>query len=579
MTAEIELSGSPAISLRARSFFSSESALLLAVALYIVILGLWPLARLFVEALSPNASGEFLGVLLGQWQAAATRRALINTLESSLLATLLSVAIGASVAFALTLTDVRGKAALTFVALLPLLVPSQITALAWIEFTGAGSPILGPLGLAPAPGSTNPLYSKWGIVLVMGIESSTLVFLAVRAGLRNLPRDLIEAARLGGAGPMRVTYSVIVPLAMPAILAGAALAFVTSIGNFGIPAMLGIPGRYTVLTTLIYQRLQGFGPRVLGEVAALALLLALLAVIGLILRALIVRRGGYASEAGAPLQPFRLGGARIPLEAVLWIALACTAVLPLIALLASSLAPALGVPLRLNTVTLANYRFALVEQESTLRAFANSFVLALAAAAISAAVAVPLAYLSTLRRNPAARALDVLADAPYAVPGTVLAIAVIIVFLPPLPLLDVSLYGTIGLILVAYLARFLALALRPTVAGMELVSRNLDEAAQVAGAGVITRLRAIILPAVAPSAAAGALLVFMTAFNELTVSVLLWSTGSETLGVAVFFLHYEGNSPAAAAVATISIVVTLALAFLTSLLARNLPEGVVPWRA
>ena len=151
-------------------------------------------------------------------------------------------------------------------------------------------------------------------------------------------------------------------------------------------------------------------------------------------------------------------------------------------------------------------------------------------------------------------------------PGTVLAIAIIIVFLPPLPLLNVSLYGTIGIILVAYLARFLALALRPTVAGMELVSRNLDEAAQVAGAGVITRLRAIILPAVAPSAAAGALLVFMTAFNELTVSVLLWSTGRETLGVAVFFLHYEGNSPAAAAVATISIVVTLALAFLTSLL-------------
>ncbi len=229
-----------------------------------------------------------------------------------MLATLLSVAIGTTAAFVLTLTDVRGKAALTFVALLPLLVPSQITALAWIELTGAGSPILGPLGLAPAPGATNPLYSKWGIVLVMGIESSTLVFLAVRAGLRNVPRDLVEAARLGGAHPLRVTSAVIMPLAMPAILAGAALAFVTSIGNFGIPAMLGIPGRYTVLTTLIYQRLQGFGPRVLGEVAALALILALLAAAGLVLRALLVRRGGFAADgAGAPLRPFRLGrGAR-----------------------------------------------------------------------------------------------------------------------------------------------------------------------------------------------------------------------------------------------------------------------------
>jgi iron(III) transport system permease protein len=137
-----------------------------------------------------------------------------------------------------------------------------------------------------------------------------------------------------------------------------------------------------------------------------------------------------------------------------------------------------------------------------LRAFANSFALALIVSVVSAAIAVPLAYLSALRRKPFARMIDLLADAPYAVPGTVLAIAVIIVFLPPLPVVNVSLYGTMGIILVAYLARFLTLALRPTTAGMELVNKNLDEAAQVAGAGVIMRLRAVILPAVAPSAAA-----------------------------------------------------------------------------
>ena len=578
----VPVSRSSAIAVPVRSLFSSETALLVVLTGYIVVLGLWPLARLFVESLLPDTSGEVLGLLLGQWRSAATQRALINTLESSLLATALSVAIGTTAAFVLTLTDVRAKAALTFVALLPLLVPSQITALAWIELTGAGSPILGPLGLAPAPGATNPLYSMWGIVLVMGIESSTLVFLAVRAGLRNVPRDLVEAARLGGAHPLRVTSAVIMPLAMPAILAGAALAFVTSIGNFGIPAMLGIPGRYTVLTTLIYQRLQGFGPRVLGEVAALALILTVLAVVGLLLRALIVRRGGFAADgASAPLTPFRLGRGRVLVELLLWIALACIAVLPLLALLASSLAPALGVPLRVR------YRDA---RELPLRAVRAGIDAARLRQQFrpGARLLPPFQRRRSpcrspisrrMRKNPAARVLDLLADAPYAVPGTVLAIAIIIVFLPPLPFLGVSLYGTLGIILVAYLARFLALALRPTVAGMELVSKNLDEAAQVAGAGVIRRLRAVILPAVAPSAAAGALLIFMTAFNELTVSVLLWSTGSETLGVAVFFLHYEGNSPAAAAVAVISIAVTLALAMLTSLMARNLPEGVVPWRA
>jgi len=559
-----------------RSSWGPEDALIVALAIYLVLFAVWPLARLFYEALLPGRDGEVLGVLLAQWRAPAAQAALINTVEASALATLVSVAIGVIVAFMLVLTDIRSKAALTFVALLPLLVPSQITALAWIELSS--SSMLAPLGLAPAPGTTNPLYSKWGIVLVMGIEHSTLVFLAVQAGLRNLPRDLVEAARLGGARPLRVARSVILPMALPAILAGAALAFVTSIGNFGIPALLGIPGRYTMLTTLIYQHLQGFGPRVLGEVAALALGLAALAVVGLLLRSIVVRK--FMSEAGsAPLEPFQLGRGRAWIEAPLWIMLVVIAVMPLLALLASSFAPALGVPLRFDTVTLANYRFALLEQGATLRAFGNSILLAFTTALISAAVALPLAYLATLRQSRIARALDAVADAPYAVPGTVLAIAIILVFLPPLPLLKISLYGTIGIILVAYLARFLALVLRPTMAAMSLINKNLDEAAQIAGASIWMRLRAVVLPAVSPSVMAGALLIFMTALNELTVSALLWSTGSETLGVVVFALQYEGNSPAAAAVAAISVAMTLGLAASVTALGRRLPEGVVPWQA
>jgi iron(III) transport system permease protein len=235
--------------------------------------------------------------------------------------------------------------------------------------------------------------------------------------------------------------------------------------------------------------------------------------------------------------------------------------------------------LRLNNLTLVNYKFAFLENDATLRAFGNSLMLASMTAVLSALVAVPLAYLAVLRRNPIARVLDFIADAPYAVPGTVFAIAVILVFLPPLPLLQMSLYGTIGIMLVAYLARFLALVLRPTIAGMERVNKRLDEAAQVAGAPLLVRLRAVVLPVVAPSAAAGALLIFMTALNELTVSALLYSAGRETLGVVVFSLKEAGNSPAAAAVATVSVIITLLLSVLASLVGRNLPPGVVPWRA
>ncbi|MGP9822533.1 ABC transporter permease [Salinarimonas sp. NSM] len=558
---------------------SGETILLAGVALYLGVFTLWPLGRLLLEAVGPNDAGETLGILRDQWQSRSTSRALWNTLEAGTLATLVSVVLGATMAFVVALTDVRAKTALTFALLLPLLVPSQITALAWIELIGPSSPILRPLGLASPPGTTNPLYSLGGIVLVMGVEHAALVFLAVRAGLRAMPRDLVEAARIAGARPLVATLRVVLPLSLPALLAGAALAFVSAIGNFGVPALLGIPGRYTMLTTLIYQRLNGFGPSVLGEVAAIALILILIAMGGLALRAIVAARmHARVERASAMLRPFPLGRARLPLETGVWVVLGLVSFLPLCALLAASLTPAVGVRLSLETLTLDHYRFAVLGQEMTRRAFANSFLLAGATALVAGLVAVPLAYLAVMRRMRAARVLDLVADTPYAIPGTVLALGAILVFLPPLPILGVSVYNSLWIILFAYFARFMTLALRPVTASLETIEPALDEAARIAGARAFRRLFVIVVPIAAPAAVAGGLLIFMTAFNELTVSALLWSSGTETLGVVVFFLQYEGNSPAAAALATATVVVTLLLALLLDVVGRRLPGDVVPWR-
>jgi iron(III) transport system permease protein len=173
---------------------------------------------------------------------------------------------------------------MTFLILSPLLIPSQTMALAWIELTGPTSPILGPLGLAPPPGTTNPIYSGWGIALLLGIEHMPLVFVATRAALVALPGDLVEAAQVIGARRGRIIARVLLPLVLPGALAGAILAFAAAVGNFGVPALLGIPGRFPMLTTLIYQRLNGFGPSVAGQVAVLAMILVLMAVAALGLR-------------------------------------------------------------------------------------------------------------------------------------------------------------------------------------------------------------------------------------------------------------------------------------------------------
>jgi len=187
-------------------------------------------------------------------------------------------------------------------------------------------------------------------------------------------------------------------------------------------------------------------------------------------------------------------------------------------------------------------------------------------------------HLAQLRRGRLARIVDALADAPFVVPGTVLALAYILVFLRPLPFVGVSIYGTAAILLLAYLARFLPLALRPVGAAARGLDPALDEAAQVLGAGTGPRLLRIAAPLLAPAAVAGGVLVFLTAFNELTVSALLWSSGVETVGVMVFSLQSEGNSPEAAALSVASILLVAALALLLDRLGRGLPSGTLPWR-
>jgi len=193
-------------------------------------------------------------------------------------------------------------------------------------------------------------------------------------------------------------------------------------------------------------------------------------------------------------------------------------------------------------------------------------------------IAIPLAYFLVWRQSRLLRFVNVVTEIPYAVPGVVLAIAAILLFVKPIPVLGISIYNTVWIILFCYLARFLVLGLRPVVSGYHQLDRTLEEASQIAGARLARRLRTIILPLIAPTAAAGALLIFLTAFNELTLSALLWSSGSETLGVVFFSFQQGGDSTYAAALGVLTVAVSIALMLSTLLLAGRLPSGVLPWR-
>lgn len=547
----------------------------LLVVLAIMLLGLLPVGRLVVAAIAPGGEVD-LPAFLDRLSKPAALRATWNTLDTAFFGALLSLAIGAPLAVVVAMTDLPTRRVLGFLVLMPLIIAPQVTALSWLHLTGPSSTLLNMLGIAPPPGTPNPILGRTGIILLYGVQHAPIVFITLRAGLIGLPGDMIEAARASGASALRAFATIILPLMRPWLAAAAALSFVSGIGNFGIPALLGLPVNYLTLPTLIYRQMSSFGPGVLPQMASLSVLIGALALAGIATQSLAMRghRARYAVGLTARLQ---LGRWRRPLAALCWLVLIVMLILPALAMLATSLVPAFGVSLTWQTLTLANYEEVLLRQASTIRAFRNSTVLAGGAALILAFGAIPMVIVMERFGARGRRLLQGIAELPYALPGIVLAIACILLFLRPLPLIG-SLYATAWIILIAYLMRFLTLALKPVASAVAQIPADLDETAASSGASPLRRVLTISAPLAAPAAVAGALLVFMSAFNELTVSALLWSSRNETLGVVLFSLEEAGLGTQAAAIAVLTVMAVVALLALLDRFAKRLPAGVLPWR-
>jgi iron(III) transport system permease protein len=263
------------------------------------------------------------------------------------------------------------------------------------------------------------------------------------------------------------------------------------------------------------------------------------------------------------------------------VALIATLVLPITALFTTALVPTYGVRLSAETLTFENFAEILFRQSVTIRAFLNSTFVAASAAILLAGFAMLVARYTAARSSGMRRTgtvLSALGEMTYAIPGLVISVAFILAFIKPLPFLSVSIYNTLWIILLAYLCAFFAIALKPVAAATLQLDPALDEAARTAGAGFLRRLWQVNFPLVLPAAASGAILVFLTAYNEVTVSALLWSSGTETIGTTIFNYEDGGYTTLAAAMSAVTVVATVLLMGALDWLGRRAPPGVVPWR-
>jgi len=502
--------------------------------------------------------------------------ALWHSLAVSLAATAGGTVLGAGLAWLVSRTDVPLREFWRTALLLPYMIPPFVGAIAWVY-------LLSPVGylnrvwmaLTGAPGPLIVVYGAGGIIAVMMLYGYPIVFLTTLGVLERMNPALEEAARTERAGPGAVFREITIPLVFPGVLAGALLLLMSSLGDFGIPAVIGFPARYLVLTTEIYSMILNFDrPDNLNVAAALSMWLALIAGGLLALQRRVRDRARFAVIGGPSggRSLVALGRWRYPVAGALGLLLVAAVVLPLGAILLTSLVRAYGLPPSPGNLTLAHYAEALTGVPKVQRALLNSLGLAAGAATLIVALSVGLGYLLTRTRVRAGAAVELLVTIPYALPGTVVALGMILTWLRPVPVLGLRLYDTVWILLLAYVTRFMAMGLRTVLAGLTQVHGTLEEAARLGGAGPLRAFLGIVVPIIRPSLAAGWFLVFIPALAELTLSILLFSVGHETLGVVIFGLNDEGNVSLTAALAFVVTMVLLIVNLLSRAVWRE-PAG------
>jgi iron(III) transport system permease protein len=471
-----------------------------------------------------------------------------------------------------TNAPLKGLAYLT--AIISLGTPYILYVSAWLLCLGKAGPV--NQLYRSLTGSSDVLiniYSMPGMILVEGFLWSPLAFLLVGATLRNANPELEEAARVSGAGVWATIRRVTVRLSLPAITALSMLVFIRAIEAFEVPALVGLPGRISVLTTDIYTNMMAKAPPDLGGSSALSVLMLLLVLILLYVYGRLSRyaeRFATITGKGFRPRPFDLGRLRYLAGAILAVNFVLLLLVPMLMLGWISLLPFFA-PINaasFKLVSLNNYRTVLASDHIEL--MINTLLVAVATATVAVALTFFAAWLA-VRRAPGGWLVERLTTIPLVFPGLILGVAVMQVFLH----LPIPLYGTIGILIWAFVINYLPYGMRYCSSGMLQIHRELEEAAAICGASPLMRLRRIVAPLLAPALMAGWLFIFLMASLVLSLAILLAGPRSQTMAVAMFDLWGNGQGTELAALGLMWSMLMALIALVFYFLARRSGAGAI----
>ncbi|MBQ6343922.1 MAG: iron ABC transporter permease [Anaerolineaceae bacterium] len=488
--------------------------------------------------------------------------AMWNTVQIAILTTIIGTIMGVFYAWLLGRSDIPAKGLMRALFNIPYMFPPFLGAMAWDLLLNGRSGYLNrwlrtTLGLSKMPFNIN---SIWGIVFVEVSYYFPFVFMQVVSALERMDPTLEESARIAGAKQGTVIWKITLPLMKPSISAGALLILTTSLAHFGVPSILGYAqGIYTLPTRIyavIYNSTGSFEG--IRQGAALSVMLVVVVAIALILQNKILSSGSYDIIKGKSMRPtlIKLRGAKIPLLILAIFTLVLIVLVPLVMIFLISFIKAYGLPLKFENFTFAQYQ-KVFNMNGTVDSIKNSLILSISAGVISMFLGTLVAYVVQKIKPKGKEVLEVISVLPYSIPGTVLSIGVILAWSGAI--FGISLYNTLWIILVAYIARYLSFSMKTSSAALLQVHSSLEEAARVCGASHTESLSDITLPLIRPAMVSGFFLIFLPAMREVTTSILLYGPKTMTLGVKIYSLRDAGMIPQAAALASVAIVIIIIL--------------------
>ena len=545
-------------------------AVILIIVDFMLVFQVLPMVYLIIKAFFPEGSFTF-----EVFQRLYTYQMNLGALKNTLIAATATMVLGTLIAFPLAWlvgrTNLFGKKFFRSLFVLTYMVPPYVGAMAWLRLL---NPNVGTMnqffrllfGLGDTPGPLN-IYTLGGLIWVLTTFYYPYAFITISRAMEKMDPSLEEASRISGASPLLTVFRITLPMMTPSLIAGALLVFVAAMSCYGIPSIIGAPGKVHTVTTRIIEY-NGLGAQGISDATGLAVFLMALAILILYLSDFVVARKQYITVSGKSTRPniVDLGKWRVPLTVLVSLFATIVVLIPFATILTTSFKIDVGKSLfDPENFTLTQWQ-TIFSRSETMSCLKNSLIFGVVTATVGIVVACTMSYLLQRTKIRGRKLPDFLITLGSGTPSVVIALGLIMTMKGDF---GVNIYNTAYIMIVAYLIKYQMMGMRTVVSAMSQIHVSLEECSQISGASWTRTMLKITGPLIFPSIAAGWFLIFIPSFYELSMTTLLYSNSTKTIGFQLYEYWTFTSQPQSCAMAFGILMIVVALNFLLNKLTKG----------